>query len=154
MVIKKKGKWQFGYKDTYSLDDTLRPIIGAGLQKFYDVLKDREKNDKCFGVPSSFAGYHSEEEVSSDSWFKALEDMIYAFTAEEPCMEDYNVSINMEFIELPEDHKLHGKAKSAKFTYIPDEEAYNVYRAACVDHEAKVQYGLELFGKHYQQLWW
>lgn len=155
-IIKKKGKWQFGYKDTYNLDSALRPIIGAGLQKFYDVLKDREKNNKTFGVPIAFCNPDrtEDEEVTSDEWFTALESMLYAFTAEEPDMDDFGVSISMEFVELPVDHKFHSTAKSIKFTYTPDEESYEVYRKACAEHEAKVQYGYELFGKHYQNLWW
>lgn len=153
-IRKQKGKWQFGYEDTYNLDASLRPIIGAGLQKFYDVLKDREKNGKCFGVPSEFVIDDNAEEISTDLWFKALEEMIYAFTAEEPDMSDYNVSIDMEFIDLPEDHAQYSTCKTVNFTYIPNEEAYNVYRAACNEHDLKVQQGLELFGKFYKSLWW
>ncbi len=151
-IIKKKGKWEFGYKDTYSLDSALRPIIGAGLQKFYDVLKDREENNKCFGVPIDFC--KDSEDVESDEWFDALEKMIYAFTAEEPDMDDFGVSIEMEFVELPEDHKFHGMTKTVNFIYTPNEEAYEVYRQARKEHEAKLQCGYELFGKHYKQLWW
>ena len=148
---KSKGKWVFNYKETYNLNSALSPVIGAGLQKFYDTLKTREASGKCFGVPDEF---YDAEADGAERWYTALEAMIYSFTAEEPDMESFGVSLDMKFVELPEGHPAKGTCKTAEFTYTPNKEAYDVYKDACHAHHERVQYGLELFGKHYRNLWW
>ena len=55
MTIRRvKGEWQAGYKDTYSLDYSLSPIIFAALKKFHDVLEERHKSGKCMGIPDGY----------------------------------------------------------------------------------------------------
>ena len=65
-------------KDTYSLDRVLAPVIHAGLVKFVEVLRQREAEGYCYGVPLDF--YNQEtQEVDQEAWFKALDQMVYAF---------------------------------------------------------------------------
>jgi hypothetical protein len=148
---KSKGKWIFNYKETFGLDTTLRPIIGAGLVKFRDVLVEKEKSSKVFGVPS---GFYDEETDRADKWFDVLDKMVYAFTAKEPDMRDFGVSLDMTSEPLPESHPNHKTCSKMVFIYTPSEEAYNVYRDAMREHEKKLQEGYKLFGENYQSLWW
>ena len=65
-----KGKPVFSYKDTYSLDSVLSPVILAGLVKFRDTLKERDVNGKVYGVPVFDDNY--EDEPQSENGLKFL----------------------------------------------------------------------------------
>lgn len=140
-----------GYKDTFSLDSTLRPIIAAGLVKFRDVLRERDTNGKTIGVPSY---YYDPAEDSCTLWLEILDKMVYSFTANEPEMEEFGVSLEWEFIDLPESNPSYVEAKSMKVTYLPSEEAYKVYSDAVVEHNKRLEEGYKLFGENYSNLWW
>lgn len=85
-VIKRKGKWKFGYKDTYSLDCTLSPIIYAGLSKFHEVLEKRNKEKSCLGVPNEYMKDPEQWVTDSDvqNWLDDIKKMMYAFENKEP----------------------------------------------------------------------
>jgi hypothetical protein len=153
-VIKKKGKWEFGYKDTYSLNTTLNPIILAGLQKFHDILEQRNKTGKTIGVPNEYM--KKEEEWITDSdvqdWLDDLKKMMYAFDGSKgPDISKYNFHMNM----IPVEGGVAKEGMSVPYTIEPtDEEASDRYHADCKAHEDKVKEGLKLFSDKYSDLWW
>lgn len=77
--------WVASYKDTFSLDYTLSPIIYAALVKF------KEQSDKAmFGVPWPIIkdifgnredGQYTDEELQTahDAWITIIDKMIFAF---------------------------------------------------------------------------
>ena len=152
--MRMKGKKViFSERDTFSLDCVLSPVIAEGLKKFKEVFKNCEH---C-GYPAIFelsqtskdslgddTDYH--DKVSQDLWLTVVDEMIYAFDAEEP--------------EIPD-----GLLSSESFPYgesglselkitVNDEEAYAAYNAECANHEAKCTHGREQFAKYYTYLWW
>lgn len=138
-----KGKPVFSYKDTYSLDDVLSTIILAGLVKFRDTLKERDLNGKAYGVPIFDDNY--EDESKSEKWFEILAKMIFAFDDKnEPDVSSYKIGF-----ELSSD-------KSGGFCSISvsNQEGYDQYYKDMEDWNKKKQEGLDLFAKHYNNLWW
>lgn len=150
-VRKVKGKWQFGYKDTYSLDSTLSPIICAGLKKFLSVLEERNKTDKCFGIPGEYVSDNSETIPDEDveKYFDDLRLMIYAFDEDEvPSMSDYDFKINM----TSEPYGDKGYSRAIFETIGQDE--YDRYREDVKEHEEKCCKGRELMFQKWGSLWW
>lgn len=154
-----KGKKPiFDQKDTFSLDQTLNPIIAAGLKRFLDEIKDHDGHDddegNSFGIPAKFVEPNPQEnnyEVTlgkgRDEWFSVLEKMIYAFDSIEP--------------DLPNDTlEMVGEQNPNEQGYYPmtinvlDQNAYDIHRKEIFEHEQKVAEGLSLFAKHYNDLWW
>ena len=76
-------------EDTYSLDRTLAPVIHAGLVKFVEVLRQREADGSCYCVPLDFYNQDTQE-TDQEAWFKALDQMIYAFA-------DYKDDFELEY---------------------------------------------------------
>jgi len=152
-VIKRKGKWQFGYRDTYSLDHTLSPIIHAGLSKYHEVLEKRSKENGCLGVPSEYCANPdvdvTDQEV--ENWLDDIQKMMYAFENKEPDMRDYNFSLEM--VPVPGGAAKEGR--SIPYTIECDNEEEKARYYADMDvHELRVQEGLNLFGQKYKSLWW
>jgi len=149
MTIRKvKGEWQAGYKDTYSLDYSLSPIIYAALKKFHDVLEERRKNGKCMGIPDGYM--KNEEDWVTDSdiqdWLNDIKKMMYAFDPKaEPEIRDYNFTYPNMF--KPENNGV------CDFT-CSNPEGRDAYHEAMKEHDVKVKEGLKLFGEKYQDLWW
>lgn len=90
-----KGKKPiFNYSDTFSLDQTLSPIIAEGLKKFLEVIKQ----DKCVGVPHSILTENSLDSDNEDHlqmgmgiWHSEIEQIIFAFDLKnEPDILDYD----------------------------------------------------------------
>lgn len=136
-----KGKPVFSYKDTYSLDNTLSTIILAGLVKFRDTLKERDINGKVYGVPIFDDNY--EDEPQSDKWFEILDKMIFAFDDKnEPDVSSYKIGFKL-FSD-----------KSECFCSVSNQEGYDKYYKDLEDWSKKKQEGLDLFAKHYNNLWW
>lgn len=152
-VIKRKGKWQFGYRDTYSLDHTLSPIIYAGLSRFHEVLERRNKEGGCLGVPNEYCANPDVDVTDQEvqNWLDDIKKMMYAFENKEPDMRDYNFSLSM--VEVP-----NGVAKegcSVPYTIECDNEEEKARYYADMDvHEAKRQEGLDLFSSKFRSLWW
>lgn len=92
----KKGKPYFGYKDTWSMDGVLTPIIAAGITKFKDDWCKSQMaglngvfTTEC--IDTSMVSYIDDYDYSPDDWRKMeqvyvymLDEMIYAFGSEEP----------------------------------------------------------------------
>ena len=148
-----KGRWIASYRDTYSLDTALSPIIYAGLSKFYEVLEKRNNEGGCLGVPSEYCANPdiavTDQEVQD--WLDDIKKMMYAFENKEPDISDYNFSLDM--VPVPG-----GVAKgncSAPYTIECDNlEEKDRYNADLSIHEQKVQEGLNLFSLRYKSLWW
>lgn len=149
-----KGKKPiFNYKDTYSLDATLSPIIAEGLKKFKQVVVDCE----FCGYPAVFELSQESKDVlgrdedyydkvSKDLWLTTLDKMIYAFGSEEP--EVPHGMFEHEILPAGEDGLSEMKLQ------ITDQTAYDAHKLACKIHEGKCEEGRELFAKYYNNLWW
>ena len=148
-----KGKWIASYRDTYSLDHTLSPIIHAGLSKFHEVLEKRNKEGGCLGVPSEYMKDESEWVTDSDvqDWLDDIKKIMYAFENKEPDMKDYSFSLNM----VPVPGGIAKEGYSVPYTIECDNEEEKARYYADMDaHEKRVQEGLNLFGQKYKSLWW
>ena len=142
----RKG-WQANYKDTFSLDYTLSPIILAALKKF------REQSHKdMFGYPSRLNTDFSLPENSDLGpiiWEGLIDHMIYAFDMDnEPKAEDYGYTV-----DLIRGEKLDNGCTSVSFK-VSSEEAKEAYYAAEKEYEDLCRKGRELFAKYYHNLWW
>ncbi len=132
----RKG-WQANYKDTFSLDYTLSPIILAALKKF------REQSHKdMFGYPSRLNTDFSlpeDSDLGPIIWEGLIDHMIYAFDMDnEPKAEDYGYTVDL----------IRGSFK------VSSEEAKEAYYAAEKEYEDLCRKGRELFAKYYHNLWW
>lgn len=148
-----KGKWVASYRDTFSLDHTLSPIIYAGLQKFHSVLEQRYKEDKCIGIPMPYCSDPEaplpDEEVKA--WLDDIKKMMYAFENKEPDMSLYDFSLEM----VPVPGGVAKEGCSVPYTIECDNlEEKARYYADCDEHERLVQEGLDLFSQKYRSLWW
>lgn len=152
-MIYKKGRWQASYKDTFSLDMTLSPIIHAGLSKFHSVLEQKNREGKCLGVPSEYCSdcETGPKDQEVQNWLDDIKKMMYAFENKEPDMRDYDFSLEM--VPIPG-----GIAKgncSVPYTIECDNlEEKARYYADCDEHERLVQEGLDLFSQKFKSLWW
>lgn len=148
-----KGRWQASYKDTFSLDMTLSPIIYAGLSKFHDVLEQKNREGGCLGVPSEYCANPDVDVTDQEvqDWLDDIKKMMYAFENKEPDISLYN--FNLEFVPVPG-----GVARencSIPYTIECDNlEEKARYYADCDGHERLVQEGLNLFSLRYRSLWW
>lgn len=164
-----KGKKPiFNYKDTWSMDKTLSPIIAEGLKKYKEVVETSEFG----GVPGTLVCEmfpdtpfnHTDEqiEMASERWYEVLDLMIYAFEDKEPNLEDYNFEFHQVWASRREQESEgveEGREKAIEenptFTIENDNEVeYNRYREDEKAHNLKVDEGLQLFGKFYKNLWW
>jgi hypothetical protein len=156
--MRMKGKKPiFSYKDTWSLDSVLSPIIAEGLKKFLEVSNDPEKG-QWFGVPGIFEteGLNLENDedhlIAFQAWQDCIEEMIYAFENKEPNMNDY------DFSYVKGSHHGEKSGPDDRWTrhhMVPDnKDEYDRYRNDETIHLRKVQKGYDLFGKYYSALWW
>ena len=142
----RKG-WKVHYKDTFSLDYTLSPIILAALKKF------REQSHKdMFGYPSRLKTDFSlpeDSDLGPIIWEGLIDHMIYAFDMDnEPKAEDYGYTV-----DLIRGEKLDNGCTSVSFK-VSSEEAKEAYYAAEKEYEDLCRKGRELFAKYYHNLWW
>jgi len=147
----RKG-WIASRTDAFSLTDTLRPIIASGLKKFLE-----EKDHAMFGVPSSFGDSHGNDEVfkeNFDKWIVALETMVYAFENKEPEAAAYDFEYYWGTGEEQLESLLDIKAGVGYTIEHTNSKEYERYKADNKAHSIKVQEGLDLFAKHYENLWW
>jgi hypothetical protein len=147
-----KGKKPiFNKKDTWDLTYVLSPVLAEGLKKFKEVISDP---DCVAGCPSVFIEsadkYNTtdeELEIGIAKYHEALDKMIYAFSDEEPKIPDDAIKIEFEDIEDKEGFS------RVNITH-PNQKSYDDYLQQEEEHNEKVKEGLELFGKHYNTLWW
>jgi len=132
----------FSYKDTWSLDSVLNPIIAAGLKRFKEVVETRD--GEC-GYPSPL-----EIEGQNDGfvrWLAILDKMIYAFDAKEPELGDNVLRMDSTPGE-PGDTYTRAEIVVVKPT------EYDEYTAAFELHWKRVKEGHTLFAEYYNSLWW
>lgn len=141
-----KGRWIASYKDTYSLDCTLSPIIYAGLSKFHEVLEKRNKEKGCLGVPDEYMKDPEQWVTDSDvqDWLDDIKKMMYAFGDTGPDITEYDFKTLMIPVPEKKGYTLQSTNKSERDRYHND----------CKIHEEKVQEGLNLFGQKFKSLWW
>ena len=152
-----KGKKPiFSYKDTWSMDATLSPIISAGLQKFVDVCRERHRSGDALGVPSAFLSdeypnFTADHDVTDEmveSWFACVDEMIYAFSSDGPSIGDYD----FEFIYESGIPDSHGLVPCSITT--SNESEYQRYREDEKAHEERCKKGRQLFSNYFTSLWW
>lgn len=150
-----KGKKPiFSYKDTWSMCDTLNPIIYEGLLKFADVVE--EKN---FGVPCQFLNEYYPDYCTSDdgdlpegslqAWSDLIREMAYGFCDDEPDISDYDFSLNIVQIGRCEKTGLIETALESNNE--SDRERYHTDVKLNNERKEKAR---ELFAKYYECLWW
>lgn len=157
--MRMKGKKvYFSYRDTFSLDCTLSPVILSALKRFKEVITSPEHSE-WRGVPGMVIydmfpdledGANEEQLAEADArWLEILDAMIYAFHHKnEPDMKDYQFKFHHRVLERLE----HG---GSRITIENDNESeYQRYKDDMKEHERKVQEGQKLFGQYYQCLWW
>lgn len=156
-----KGKWKASFKDTFSLEHSLSPIIGAGLVRFKEEIT--KEGDYRKGLPLTWMqekvdeglfSYEGDErncQLSEDDWeechelyLEMLDECIYAFTVDEPDIGKYDFTFHRGFGD--------------GLTHLPlnctNQEEYERYSKDTKDHQEKCQKGYELFGKWFSTMWW
>lgn len=150
-----KGKKPiFSVQDTYSLDETLKPMIGAGVKKFLEVVKvQNEAGEGAFVIPGCFfkeaKNEYTEEEMSvaTECWFEVLEKIIYSFNSKE-------IDLPNGVLEMKTTTD-GGEFGMSEFEIIVhDQEAYDKNHRDNADQDKKVKEGLDLFAEHFNNLWW
>lgn len=169
------GKWVASYRDTWSLDQTLSPIIYAGLKRFHDVLEQKNREGKCLGVPSEYCSDcetgPTDQEVQN--WLDDIKKMMYAFENKEPDIGLYGFKLRLEQ-EADARESIRSSAEALHSIGDVDDEFladigevardYTIecnnleekarYYADCEEHERLVQEGLNLFSAKFKSLWW
>lgn len=135
----------FGYKDTFSLSDTLRPIIGEGIRKFIEVSKGPKGG--MFGVPSSFVDGDELTDENIKDWETVLEKMLYAFTEPEPDIMKYDFTFDHIETEGENGRKLYRLE-------VNNQTEYDRFERDMEEWDRKCKEGYELFGKYFTDLWW
>ena len=137
----------FGYRDTWFLGETFSPIILAGLKKYKEVIEDPEC---CAGCPGSFVlGDCTELDIEEGvkKWHDVLDKMIFSFVEHtEPLMPDGIIEFSESY--LCDDGGVHSDLR------IIDQEGLDNYHKELKVYNDRVQEGLDLFAKHYNDLRW
>lgn len=142
---KSKGKWVASYKDIWDLDNTLSPIILAGLVRFKEQLVKSEFS----GVPSSFVKGDEVTDEDIASWHKTVDSMIYAFDSKNlPSIQDYDFKIDMEYGNTWND------GSREVFLKCNNDKEKERYYKALEEHHKKCEEGRMLFAKYYENLWY
>lgn len=156
MYINRKGL-QFSSRDCYSLRDTLGKINANAIRAFKETIEKRDKEGLMYGLPQDVCEFNEDYSVkdwgvAKKQWFDILDAIIYAFEDNEPCTLGY-----FEFIEGPQ----HGTKSDCngvtmtRWNMIPDNnEGYEAFKKAEEEHGKKVKEGIELFAKHFLDLWY
>ena len=145
----KKG-WVASYKDTWSVQHTMDPMIVALMERYIEVMNGPKGN--YFGVPSGFLGRdYSEEDFKGvkSAWCDIVNEIYDGMVAEEPdiCSYDFDIDFgNKEY-----DEKLGGYPVNISIT---NQEEYDSYNTVMEEYEERKIAARELFFKHYNDLWW
>lgn len=132
-----------GFSDRvlWSLDDTITRFILPRLIAF--------KNQGLHGYP---AGYGQDEETplnSVEDWQVVIDKMILAF--------DYHFrdgdDVDSGFVRFYTEEEMKDEANPMRFTCIRDEEKWELWKKIMNEREDKIQEGMLLFVKFYQNLW-
>lgn len=151
-----KGKWAASYRDTFSLDVTLSPIIYAGLKRFHDVLEQKNREGACLGVPAAYCSHPDAEVTDSDvqNWLDDIKKMMYAFENKEPDMSLYDFKLTMVPVECELAKSYEGKFGKSYTIECDNLEEKARYYADCEEHDRLVQEGLDLLALRWKSLWW
>ena len=154
---KSKGKWRASAKDTWSVENSLSPVILAYLQRFYEELK----KSKYHGVPMRYVEQQAKiqgiddqysEEVDIDAAdelrFKDLEELMWVFGSEEPPMEDYDFRLDLVEAEV------HGEYGQLWKTEVTNQGEYDRYTKDVDAYWKRKLDGYKLFGEVYNDLQW
>lgn len=148
--MRMKGKKViFSERDTWSLDETLEPVILAALQKFKEVIDKHGVQ----GIPQwAFAEEdteHEDCETAEKNYLAALDLMIYAFDpSKKPSQEDFGLVSKMRFEETD-------KPDFSRVVFdVNSKEAKQNWIQGLTTWDEKCQEGREMFGKHFKSLWW
>jgi len=143
---------KFTKGDIMSLDETLSPIILAGLRKFKEELV----KSKYGSYPAEMfdlvgvEGYNptnEEDEACWNKWLGILDRMIYAFDpTEEPNMDEYG----FEFVWQEEPSE---NGSSLVSIDVDNQEEYNRYREDEEDWVEKCREGRLLLAEYFHSLW-
>jgi|26BtaG_2_1085354.scaffolds.fasta_scaffold18337_2 hypothetical protein len=125
----------FSYRDTFSLDATLAPIICAGLKKFKDTISSTDWG----GYPN---GFKTEED-----WHEVLDKMIWSFEN-----VDFEIGLPPEYWE--EFDGLDPLEVITRERTPTQKVLWGEYMDNCEAHQEKLQEGFDLFAKHFRSLWW
>ena len=143
----------FNYRDTFSLDSTLASVIKAGLEKFKEVLLERDAKGGCLGIPCGLEDTHSipfdhdSIEEGFKEWISIIDKMIVGFS-EGPSIEDYDFSYDMN------DEKVEEGGNVSYTLTCTNEDERDRYWRDCEIHRQQRLEGRELFAKHFEDLWW
>ena len=134
--------------DTWSMDDTLAPIIlpmlkqlkdtkhGAPAVQFKDVPPDLIPPD-VDAIIKLYAQNGEEDENYFKRWDWVLDEMIWAF--EQKCKDDWDAQFYGPYTEPTGDDFM------GKFEWI-DRDGLN-------QHQKRMSNGFRLFGKYFENLW-
>lgn len=142
-----KGKWAASYKDTWSVDYTLSPIILAVMKKFREQSQKDYFGHPCclkedFNLPENF-------DATFEIWEMIIDSIIFAFdSTNEPKIKDFNLKYTHESGEPNE------KGMIPLTIKVNDEEAQQKYYSAVKEYKDKCQVGRDYFSKYYNNLWW
>lgn len=124
--------------DTWSMDNTLGLIIEPMLKQ----------------LKATQDGYPGDMEETE--WSEILDKMIFAFESLNSDWEDQYHSGEIDFVSIPVDKdgnevdrknaEYYRLEKGPNDTHVFDEEGWK-------QHNARIQEGLELFGKYFRNLW-
>ena len=158
----KKGKVLFGFKDTFSVNNTLSKVILAGLLKYKEVINAKWGRK---GIPASISQelieqgkitYQKDFQLSdedcdkcSDYFDHVLDEMIYAFEDNEPDIMLYD--FKHTFVEDSVQHY----PESTSGTYeCSNEHESERYTSDMKAHNERCLEGRLLFAKFFDSLWW
>ena len=147
----KHGKPVFSYRDTFSMDMTLSPIIYAGVKKFRDVLLERNAEGKCLGVPSGLCDSYEDTDVDAalEKWIGILDKIIYSFDPySQPDIEDYKFDIKWHNKGNTED------GNTIVETEIVNEGEWRRYHKDLEEWEEACKEGRMLLMTHWNDMWW
>ena len=146
---KQKTSIRIDNYDTWSMDDTLAPIIlpmlkqlkaskhGAPAVEFKDVPEELMPPD-AEAVKKLYMENGETDENFFKRWDYVLDEMIWAF--EQKCRDDWQDDYYGDYVEDPKNGSMAGS-----FEWIDHEG-----RAA---HQERMSNGFKLFGKYYESLW-
>ena len=155
-----KGKPKFSYKDTWSMDSVLSPLICEGLKKYKEVAQVKAQSISGVfiedmvdsGIVTRNEDYTFSKEhwqVLDDLWWQTVDEMIYAFDLKsEPDIMEYNFSYVFEESEEQDSLVVSGTFKctneAESESYTNDIKAWN----------ERCDKGRNYFAKYYNGLWW
>src|SRR5690554_1404188 len=143
----------FKYKDVISLDETLSPIILAGLKKFKEeLLKDSFGSFPSdmlerIGAENPIDPTIEEHAAAWDMWLEVIDKMIFAFDpSEEPSMDDYGFEFEWESVPTKEGF-------SRMNIDVTDKSEYDRFHNDQDDWDVKCREGRVLFAEFFHNLW-